>query len=213
VGTVVFSGDEPAVLLLALVAVPVSIWVGHRTRRDRRWLWGVVPLNVLAGLVLLWPLSAGPSEAYDSGSVSSYPASMPGLWQDSEREIRDIRPVDANGNPLTGVYLFDQDGRPIDTSAGEECAAYDEYGATRGAPWSGAPYPRGTWDVDPRTGDCRLTPPGPLVVAVPTTPAPATGGMTAPPTVEATPEPTPGPDPAPPVVSVPPAPLTAPPTR
>jgi hypothetical protein len=213
VGTVVFSGDEPAVLLLALVAVPVSIWVGHRTRRDRRWLWGVVPLNVLAGLVLLWPLGAGPSEAYDTGSASSYPVSMPGLWQDSEREIRDIRPVDANGNPLTGVYLFDQDGRPIDTSAGEECAGYDEYGGTRAAPRSGAPYPRGTWDVDPRTGDCRLTPPGPLVVAVPTTPAPATGGMTAPPTVEATPEPTPGPDPAPPVVSVPPAPLTAPPTR
>jgi hypothetical protein len=214
VGAVVFSSDEPAMLVLALVAVPVSIWVGHRTRRDRRWLWCVVPLNVLAGLVLLlWPLAAGPSEAYDSGSVSSYPVSMPGLWQDSEREIRDIRPVDANGNPLTGVYLFDQDGRPIDTSAGEECAGYDEYGRTRGGPPSGAPYPRGTWDVDPRTGDCRLTPPGPLVVAVPTTPAPATGGMTAPPTAEVTPGPTPGPDPAPPVVSVPPAPLTAPPTR
>lgn len=210
---VVFSGDEPAVLLLALVAVPVSIWVGHRTRRDRRWLWGVVPLNVLAVLVLLWPLGAGPSAAYDSGSVSRYPVSMQGLWQDSEREIRDIRPVDADGNPLAGVYLFDQDGRPIDTSAGDECAGYDEYGRTRGAQQSGAPYPRGTWDVDPRTGDCRLTPPRPLVVAVPTTPAPATGGVTAPPAPAVTPEPTPELVPAPPVASVPPAPSIAPPTR
>jgi hypothetical protein len=227
VGTVVVGGEESAMLLLALVAVPVSIWVGHRSRRDRRWLWGVVPLNVLAALVLLWPLAAaGPSEAYDSGSVASYPDSMPGLWQDSEREIRDIRPVDAAGNPLTGVYLFDQDGRPIDTSASQDCA--DPYedpedggrvsGGVDGGQESGAPYPRGTWDYDPRTGECRFTPPGPLVVAVPTTPEPGAGAATALPT----PEPTPQLVPAPPVVSVPPAlpatplvtpPVTAPPTR
>jgi hypothetical protein len=202
VGAVVFSGDEPAVLLLALVAVPVSIWVGHRTRRDRRWLWGVVPLNVLAGLlVLMWPLAAAPSEAYDSGSVSSYPVSMPGLWQDSEREIRDIRPVDADGNPLTGVYLFDQDGRPIDTS-GAECVD-----SVRGIdPGSNAAYPRGTWDYDPDTGHCRHTPPGPLVVAVPTTPAPGAGSASAVPL----PDPTPEFAPPPPVGSVPPAPSATP---
>jgi hypothetical protein len=223
VAAVVFSGDELTVLLLALVAVPVSIWVGHRSRRDRRWLWGVVPLNVLAALVLLWPLAAaGPSEAYDSGSVASYPDSMPGLWQDSEREIRDIRPVDAAGNPLTGVYLFDQDGRPIDTSASQDCAyPYEDpedggrvSGGADGGQESGAAYPRGTWDYDPRTGGCRFTPPGPLVVAVPATPGPGAGAATTLPTPEPTPEPTPQPVPAPPVVSVPPAPSAiAPPTR
>jgi hypothetical protein len=198
----VFGGDAPAVLLLALVAVPVSIWVGHGTRRDRRWLWIVVPLNVLAALVLMWMLADGMPRSYES-SASSYPVSMPGLWQDSEREIRDIRPVDAAGNPLTGVYLFDQDGMPID-AAGSECVGPDD-GAD---PGSNAAYPRGTWDYDPRTGGCRYTPPGPLVVAVPTTPAPATGSLTVPPTPELAP--------APPVVSVPPAPATtplAPPTR
>jgi hypothetical protein len=199
---VVFGGGAPAVLLLALVAVPVSVWVGHRTRRDRRWLWGVVPLNALAALVLLWLLTDGLAGSNDSGSASSYPVSLSGLWQDSEREIRDIRPVDADGNPLTGVYLFDQDGRPIDTSAGAECG--DSSGVIDTG--SDAAYPRGTWDYDPRTGRCRHTPPGPLVAAVPTTPTPGAGAATALPT----PEPAPEVSPAPPVVSVPPAPPATP---
>jgi hypothetical protein len=193
---VVILGGEPlVVLLLALVAVPVSIWVGHGTRRDRRWLWIVVPLNVLAALVLLWMLADGMPRASE-GSVSSYPVSMPGLWQDSEREIRDIRPVDAAGNPLTGVYLFDQDGIPIDT-AGSECAGRDA-GVD---PGSNAAYPRGTWDYDPRIGGCRYSPPGPLVVAVPTTDAPGAGSTTAPP------------PPTPSLAPLPTPQATAPPTR
>ncbi|TWF74617.1 hypothetical protein FHX44_11498 [Pseudonocardia hierapolitana] len=192
----VFGGGAPAALLLALVAVPVSVWVGHLTRRDRRWLWGVVPLNALAAVVVLWLLTAGLPGGYDSGSATSSPASLPGLWQDSEREIRDIRPVDAGGNPLSGVYLFDQDGMPIDTSGGAKCGRSDGTD-----PGSSAAYPRGTWDFDPRTGRCRHTPPAPLVVAVPTTPAP--GGASVPPTPQAVP--------GPPVGSAPPAP-PAPPT-
>jgi hypothetical protein len=187
-----FGGGAPAVLLLAVLAVPVSIWVGHRTRRDRRLLWGVVPLNALAALVLLWMLFDGMP---DESSATSYPVSMPGLWQDGDREIQDIRPVDADGNPLTGVYLFDQDGMPIDTS-GSGCSRADT------DPGANAAYPRGTWDYDPRTGRCRHTPPGPLVVAVPTTPAPGGAGVTPAPT----PGPTPGPVPAPPGMSVTPAP-------
>jgi len=223
--------DVLAVLLVALLAAPVSAWVGHRTRRDRRWLWAVVPLNGIAAVVLALNgtiIAGTPGVFGGNESVVSAPAAeyQPGLWQDSEREIRDIRPVDAAGNPLTGVYLFDQDGRPIDTSAGEDCTDYYEFaedggrvrGGADGGQESDAAYPRGTWDYDPRTGECRFTPPGPLVVAVPTTPAPGTGTATALPT----PEPTPQLVPAPPVVSVPPAPpatplatppVTTPPTR
>lgn len=200
-----FGGGAPAVLLLAVLAVPVSIWVGHRTRRDRRLLWAVVPLNALAALVLLWMLVDGMP---DESSSSSYPVSLPGLWQDGDREIRDIRPVDADGNPLSGVYLFDQDGMPIDTS-GTGCSG-------RGSdpePGANAAYPRGTWDYDPRTGRCRHTPAGPLVVAVPTTPAPGAAGATPVPTSG----PTSGPVPATPgtsAVPTPPAtPLAPPPTR
>jgi uncharacterized membrane protein len=170
---VVLGGDLPAVLLVVLVAVPVSVWIGYRTRRDRRWLWAVVPLNTLAALLLLVLV---PGLFFAAPSPESYPpaAYQMGLWQDSERQIRDIRPVDAAGNPLTGVYLFDQDGRPIDTSRGTECT--DEYGNPMGGDESNAPYPRGTWDYDPRTGACRLTPPAPLVAAVvPATPVPTPG--------------------------------------
>jgi hypothetical protein len=177
----VFAGGEvPAVLLLGLLAVPVSIWVGHRTRRDRRLLWAVVPLNAVAAIVLLWTLVDGIPGSREP-SPASYDVSVPGLWQDGDREIRDIRPVDAEGNPLTGVYLFDQDGLPVDTSGGE-CAG-DDTGSG-----SNAAYPRGTWDYDAGIEGCRHTPPAPLVVAVPTVP----GSGTAP-----TPVPTPAPTSAP----------------
>lgn len=196
--SVFLGGEAAAVLLLGLLAVPLSVWVGHRTRRDRRLLWVVVPLNALAALVLLWMLVDGVPGSRDP-SPSGYSVSAPGLWQDGDREIRDIRPVDPDGNPLAGVYLFDQDGMPIDTS-GSGCS-----GADAGA---NAAYPRGTWDYDPRTGRCRYTPPAPLVVAVPATPAPGTAGAL----------PGAGPTPAPPVWTVPPAPPSvtppaAPPTR
>jgi hypothetical protein len=169
--TVFANGEAAAALLLALLAVPVSIWVGHRTRRDRRLLWAVVPLNALAALVLFWMLATGASGSSES-STSSYPVSIPGLWQDGEREIQDIRPVDAGGNPLTGVYLFDQDGVPIETSGRAGCSSDDV------DPGAGAAYPRGTWDYDTRTGRCRHVPPGPLVVAVPATPAPGVASAT-----------------------------------
>ena len=193
-----FLGVElPGVLLVALVAVPVSVWLGYRTRKDRRWLWAVVPLNTLAALLLLVLFPAGLFFA-PAPEAESYPSSYQmGLWQDSERQIRDIRPVDAAGNPLSGVYLFDQDGVPIDTSGGNECT--DGYGAEAD---SRAAYPRGTWEFDTRTGRCRHVEPGPLVVAVPTTPAPGAGSATA--------VPSPAPVPAPPVESVPPAPSTLP---
>jgi hypothetical protein len=217
---VIAAPEAPAVLLVALIAVPVSVWVGYRTRRDRRWLWAVVPLNALAALVLLWLLTAGLPQASGSSPAPSYPAAyQPGLWQDSEREIRDIRPVDAAGNPLTDVYLFDQDGRPIDTSAGEECTHYAQYGGdgVERDPEGIAPYPRGTWEYHPRTGDCRLVPPGPLVVAVPATSVPDAGVTTAPSTPGLAPPPVesvappPG-APAPPAIPATPTPVT-PPTR
>jgi hypothetical protein len=177
---VVARADFALVVLLSLVTVPLSVWLGHRTRGDRRWLWAVVPLNGLAAalLVLLVSSSAlfGPSPS--SGS-SGQPYQQPGLWQDMDRQILDIRPVDAAGNPLTGVYLFDQDGRPIDTSTSSSCE--DEYRFSAPGASAARPYPRGTVDYDPRTGDCVTIPPGPLVVAVPSGAPSATGSVSVPP--------------------------------
>lgn len=175
-------------LVPAVVTVPGSIWVGYASRRDRRWLWIVAPLNAFAAIVLGVALSGwgpslsgwGPSVDVESAPSSYYGS---GLHQDGE-EITDIRPVDALGTPLDGVYLFDQFGRPVDTyapSCDEMEHGYPERPGVR-------PYPRGTVEYD-EYGRCREVPPGPLVVAVPTpttsatpTPsaAPATDGVPAP---------------------------------
>lgn len=160
--------------LVAVVAVPVSIWLSHRSRRDRRWLWLVIPLNGLAVAVVLM-LPTVPFRVLGAPQVSSPSSSMyqRGLWQDGSREIRDLLPFDAAGNPLTGVYLFDQDGRPVDTLSG--CAA--RYSARPTA--QAQPYPRGVAEYD-RNGACLLVPPGPLVVAIPkatATPAPGPSSL------------------------------------
>lgn len=191
VGLVLGAAGALQVVLTGLVLAPFSVWLGFRARRDRRWLWSVVPLNALAAVVVLAWLVLSPGAPSEQGSyaTSSY---LPGLWQDGERQIEDVRPVDASGTPLTGVYLFDQDGRPLDVGGYGECTVGD---GTR----SGAvqPYPRGVPRYDDRTGACRLVPPGPLVVAVPSATPAAT--------------PTPAPAPLATLAPVPPAPTTAPP--
>jgi hypothetical protein len=177
---IVVRAELALVVLLSLVTVPLSVWLGHRTRRDRRWLWAVVPLNGLAAALLLLLLGSsalfGPSSS-SGGLVQDY--KQPGLWQDMDRQILDIRPVDAAGNPLTGVYVFDQNGRPIDTATNSSCENQHRLAAAGAS--AARPYPRGTVDYDPRTGDCVTIPPGPLVVAVPSGTPSATGTVTVPP--------------------------------
>ena len=193
-----------AAALLTLLAAPLSVWIGHRTRRDRRWLWAVVPLNGLAAAVLLTMLSTVAFGAGGSTTYASQAAFQAGLWQDSERQIRDIRPVDSAGNPLTGVYLFDQVGVPIDVSGGSMCGSYDSKGLFLGDQAGPQhPYPRGTPEFDPNTGDCVLVPPAPLVVAVPS--AALTPRSQAIPTAPAPPR-----LPAPPVTGTPPPPSASP---
>jgi hypothetical protein len=133
-GTAVFGGGPLVWLVLAVLLVPLSVLLGHLTRRDRRWLWPVVPLNALAALLvplLLVPFSSA-ADPYGSDYEPPSAYGAPGLWQDGERQILDIRPVDSTGTPLTGVYLFDQDGRPIDT--GDPCYGGYTEGSTRAVP-------------------------------------------------------------------------------
>lgn len=176
----IFVGSRlSAVVPLALVAVPASILLGRLSRRDRRLLWLVVPLNALAVVVAVLVMDR--LVAQPSAEIS--PAYSSGLTQDGQ-EVRDIRPVDANGVPLTGVYLFDQDGRPIDTQ-GNRCDP--SYGSDQGGGYYDAygdpstrvvqPYPRGTVEYGSSTGRCVVVPPGPLVVAVPTSTAAPTAAQ------------------------------------
>jgi uncharacterized membrane protein len=212
VAIVLGDGGPAVVLVLVAVAVPVSMRLGRLARRDRRLLWVVVPLNALAvGLALFLLAWAQPRPAAES-SGSPVP-NPPGLRQDGE-EVRDIRPVDASGVPLSGVYLFDQDGRPIDTRA-NTCQEYESGGAydAGGNPVSGPvqAYPRGTPETDPATGRCVVVPPGPLMVAVPP-PAAAVPPTAAPTPAAPTPAaPTPTASPAAPRPGAPSGQLTPPP--
>ena len=215
------GGGVAPVLLLALVAVPVSVWLGHLSRRDRRWLWAVVPLNALAAVLATSALTALPRSDADPSpadvDAQTYPT---GLVQDGI-PVRDLRPFDANGAPLTGVHLFDQDGRRIVTL--DDC----DDGVPPTTPPAVA-YPRGTRVYDDATGRCVVQPPVPLVVTVPTSGAPSStapsGGPTAAPSdgpgpgTAATPAPSAGPTAGPPPTTVPPTaptttapPATAPP--
>lgn len=184
-------GSWLVALVVAIAGVFVSIWLGQQSRRDRRWLWLVVPLNGLAVGAALTAFAGSSllSGAYSSAAyVNPTPVWRTGLWQGSN-EIRDIRPVDAAGNPLTGIYLFDQDGRPI--AVEPECTDYSSFApSTDTLSPNGpqvrvhpqVPYPQGVARSTPN-GDCVTIPPGPLVVAVPK----PTAGPSATPTPVATP--------------------------
>jgi uncharacterized membrane protein len=161
--------------LLALVALPVSVWLGRHSRRDRRWVWLVVPLNGLAVVLALAALA----DVAPLGGPGAEPSPVEpwGLSQDGE-QVTDLRPFDAAGRPLTGVYLFDQGGRPVD-AVSDVC---DDGTTGPGPQVFPRPYPRGSAVYDDVTGRCTIVPPAPLVVAVPTAaptgptpPAPAPG--------------------------------------
>ncbi|ANY08216.1 HAAS signaling domain-containing protein [Pseudonocardia sp. HH130630-07] len=176
-------------VLVALAAIPLSFVLGARTRADRRLLWLVVPLNAFAaGLVV-----AAAGALTDDEAQNTQPVYQNGLVQDGEI-VSDVRPFDAQGRPLSGVYLFDQDGTPL--SVHDYVCSTDRGPVADGT--DTRPYPRGTTEVDPDTGRCVTTPPAPLVVTVPgTTPAPA-AGEGPPPTATVAPSPAPPSPPPPP---------------
>ena len=103
----------------ALAGAAVSIWVGRRTQQDRRWLWYVVPLNVVATIIVPAWLALSfvggatsgvfSSSSYDNGSTTSY--SQPGLALDGV-DIDNVFPFDEQGRQVK-VRLYDQDGKPI----------------------------------------------------------------------------------------------------
>lgn len=168
-------------VLLAVVAVPLSVALAHRSRTDRRWIWLVVPLNAFAaGLLIAAAATLAEPERSSTGSTPT------GLAQDGDR-VTDVRPFDAKGRPLSGVYLFDQDGQPLTV---HDFGCVDEDDQSSSLEDEPGPYPRGTRTADPVTGRCVTTPPSPMVVTIPgATPTPATSAGAPPP---ATPAPRPG---------------------
>ncbi|TCO19183.1 putative membrane protein [Kribbella steppae] len=102
----------------ALAGAAVSVWIGRRTQQDPRWLWYVVPLNLVAAVAVPAFLAAAYMGAsfgflnnYDN--YSSNPASYnPDGLVLNGMTIGNIYPFDAEGKQVS-VRLYDQDGNPI----------------------------------------------------------------------------------------------------
>jgi hypothetical protein len=121
----VLTGIEDGLLavIAGLLGAVASIWVGRRSQQDRRWLWFVVPANVV-GIVAVLGLVAStaywsPSYAYGGYDSSGNPH-IPGLAHDG-RPISNVFLFDQQGKPLTDVRLYDETGAPLNVSL-ERCA-------------------------------------------------------------------------------------------
>ncbi|WBQ05139.1 HAAS signaling domain-containing protein [Kribbella sp. CA-293567] len=124
-------GASAVTVVGALAGAVVSVWIGRQTQQDRRWLWYVVPLNVVAAIIVpLWLAysfvggSAGPFTNYRSnpGASSSYYSN--GLVLNGT-PVDNIYPFDEQGRQVK-VRLYDQDGEPLNLELRDCQALYGE---------------------------------------------------------------------------------------
>jgi hypothetical protein len=125
------------VLVGALAGAVVSIWIGRRTQQDRRWLWYVVPLNVIATIAVpIWlavsltghsygysPSNYSSGDWRDPGGTAS--AYTPGLSYDGN-PVQNVFPFDAQGKPLTGIRLYTESGIPMEIMPADCAAQYEK---------------------------------------------------------------------------------------
>lgn len=118
-------GDDLSGLLLLLGAVVGSVLLGLRkgwpaSHSPRSVLARVVllGLNALAVLLLVHVVDSFPSSSYvndmDHPNASGMfrPYKQPGVLNDG-RTVRNVFAYDAQGQPLQGVQLYDQTGKPL----------------------------------------------------------------------------------------------------
>ncbi|MEU7899037.1 hypothetical protein AB0B45_40050 [Nonomuraea sp. NPDC049152] len=112
--------DRPQLVPDALgefALVAFAIWLSYTLGRARRGRWvtiasalasGIGVLALLAGFAAAEERSFEPAIAYQE-PVMMNPVSTLG-------DVINIRPYSKDGTPLSDVYLYDQDGRPVTTS-------------------------------------------------------------------------------------------------
>lgn len=116
--------------LLLVAAVVVSVQIGRgklwpgRQRQTAPWSrLLLLGLNTLAVLVVTVVVPQLPTQrdidlAFDRGyRATSGAGTASGLMQRG-RAVENVFPYDVQGQPLTGVQLFDQDGRPLNVAPG-----------------------------------------------------------------------------------------------
>ncbi|HEY0693831.1 MAG TPA: hypothetical protein VGD71_32900 [Kribbella sp.] len=131
---VVATPKIPVFLMGALVGALVSIWIGRRTQQDRRWLWFIVPLNVVATIAVPVWLAASPvghswgyvaSSYSSSDGVGGNSATMPGGLSYDGTPVQNVFPFDAQGKPLTGIRLYTESGIPLEIVPADCASQYE----------------------------------------------------------------------------------------
>jgi len=209
------SGAAAVTVVGALAGAVVSVWIGRKTQQDRRWLWYVVPLNVIAAIIVpIWLafsfVGGTSSRVFGDDYTPSSGYNQSGLWLDGNG-IENIYPFDERGQQVK-VRLYDQSGNPINLQ--EQNCRLDsaDYSDTLSNTFPHRRITEGSYGSSVDEG-CKDSEKAPFVPP----PAPAT----TPATTSVTPSPTPGasltpgktPTPAPPAASKPGVTLTMTPAR
>ncbi|WP_433434632.1 hypothetical protein [Nonomuraea sp. CA-141351] len=102
---------------LAAAGVWASVWLGRR-RRGRLGTGLMAALNLVAALTLFAGMVSAASYGEDREPVLMA-APPQGVWvapAASSDGVYNIKPYAKDGTPLTDVYLYDQDGKPLTTN-------------------------------------------------------------------------------------------------
>ncbi|MEU8102378.1 hypothetical protein AB0C18_01490 [Nonomuraea muscovyensis] len=106
--------DDPLGWLLVAALVAASVWWGRRVRGRV-----VLPLTLLVNAVAGMALLAGVAIADRlTGLDERYAADGPVMMETVSGlsgDVYNIKPYAKDGTPLTDVYLYDQNGRPLTT--------------------------------------------------------------------------------------------------
>ncbi|MEU4508072.1 hypothetical protein AB0G05_01125 [Nonomuraea wenchangensis] len=109
--------------------VTASVWFGRRRGgRPSALLAGglnaLAAIALLAGLTAVGPLGADPAPVAHAAAPVAHPHSRVNMLlvgsSSSSIGVANIRPYAKDGTPLTDVYLYDQDGKPVITDPGSQ---------------------------------------------------------------------------------------------
>jgi hypothetical protein len=128
-------------------------WLPGRSTRILRSIVNAVTAVAAAIMVISAP-TVLPQVVYAAQPTTYVDNSQPGLMFDGAR-VRNVFPYDAEGNPLTGVQLFDDQGRALTTvgvAGVDEAWQWDQYFVGGGGPVTAPAAGTGTrpvWNVFP----------------------------------------------------------------
>lgn len=107
----------PGLVSSALIGIVVSVWLGRRSQRDRRWLWLLAPVNVALVVAMISVAVTGSwrtiASRADGDPISNPTYESPaGLWLNGD-QLTNLFAFDENGKVLKNIRLYDSVGSPL----------------------------------------------------------------------------------------------------